>query len=113
MHVYEGIKTIVLAFRGTEVGEFADIISDIDLLPDPLRNLYKDPYAIAPNDKFQEKGIFIHRGFLNAYSAVHETILDTIYSITGWDEEWAVLVTGHSLGGALAVLGAYEMTNRW
>eukprot|EP00210_Caulerpa_lentillifera_P002838 g2712.t1 len=111
LHVYEGIKTIVLAFRGTEVGEFADIISDIDILPDPLARLLKEPYAIAPNEALKQKH-FIHRGFLNAYAAVHETILDTIYSITGWDEEWAILVTGHSLGGALAVLGAFEMTNR-
>eukprot|EP00210_Caulerpa_lentillifera_P003486 g3326.t1 len=112
LHVYEGIKTVVLAFRGTEVGEFADIISDIDIRPEALSRLYSTPYVISPNHVCSESAIFIHGGFFRAYKSVHETVLDTIYSITGWDEEWAILVTGHSLGGALAVLSAYELTNR-
>jgi Lipase (class 3) len=56
----------------------------------------------------------VHEGFLQAYDSVHQQILSTVDEIVndGSGERWWVMVTGHSLGGALATLCAYELAIR-
>jgi len=39
-------------------------------------------------------------------------LLEGIYSTTGWSDDWLIVVIGHSLGGAVATLAAYELANR-
>eukprot|EP00210_Caulerpa_lentillifera_P002848 g2722.t1 len=112
LHIHDTTKTLVLAFRGTEVGELADILADADVRSDEVDDLGKDIWTIKPNEYLNEKGVTVHRGFLNAYRAVRETIIETMHTISCWEDDWVFLVTGHSLGGALAVLAAYELTNR-
>lgn len=53
----------------------------------------------------------VHSGFLGAYYSVKprlRELLDRLIDSPGW----TVLVTGHSLGGALATLCSFELANR-
>lgn len=55
----------------------------------------------------------MHGGFQRAYDAVHVRVLTLVEELTSTgDGPWEVYVTGHSLGGALATLCAYELATR-
>lgn len=55
----------------------------------------------------------VHGGFQRAYDAVHLRVLTLVEELTSaGNEPWEVYVTGHSLGGALATLCAYELATR-
>lgn len=59
--------------------------------------------------------MMVHKGFLDAYDSVRRTVFTLLDEITGSndkDGQWRVIVTGHSLGGALATLAAYELAER-
>lgn len=59
--------------------------------------------------------ITVHGGFLSAYDSIRPQIFMLVDAITesGTSEApWRVHVTGHSLGGALATLCAYELATR-
>jgi len=77
-----GDGMLVLAFRGTEMNA-RDIHSDID--------------AVLTSLEGEEK---VHRGFLRAFSHVKDAIKKDLDTHPGLP----VYITGHSLGGALAIL---------
>ena len=53
------------------------------------------------------------QGFLRAYDSVRARVLGIAGEVLKEDAHaWRVCVTGHSLGGALATLCAYELANR-
>jgi alpha-beta hydrolase superfamily lysophospholipase len=52
---------------------------------------------------------YVHLGFYDAWRSVRERMLQMIDLCTGGDSDWHVYVTGHSLGGALATLCAYDV----
>lgn len=59
--------------------------------------------------------MMVHKGFLDAYDSVKRVVFSLLDEITGSGEKggpWRVLITGHSLGGALATLAAYELAER-
>ncbi|EPS63658.1 hypothetical protein M569_11126, partial [Genlisea aurea] len=54
----------------------------------------------------------VHGGFLNAYDSVRTRLMTLIrQAIDQHREKWHVYVTGHSLGGALATLHAFELSS--
>lgn len=88
--IKQSTKIAVLAFRGTE--------SDAD----KKRNL---------NTPFTEEGrIKTHTGFKKAYEQVCDKINIEIKRLD--NEDYAIYITGHSLGGALAILATYDLEKR-
>jgi nuclear pore complex protein Nup85 len=57
----------------------------------------------------------VHSGFLSAYRSVKDQVLSLVAALTAGaspGDPWVIWVTGHSLGGALATLCAYELAGR-
>lgn len=87
---------VVISFRGTK--ENVDAITDVTVVTKTFQT--KDP------DRFQFVGDFkmkVHCGFVNAFNSVKDQIDDLLTYVP---EKANVLITGHSLGGALAQLCA-------
>lgn len=85
----ESDKFYALVFRGTETNSIKDIKSDLDA---------KKTYC--------ESGGNIHRGFKEAFRVVQKEIQDFI------DEKLKdkpLMITGHSLGGALATIATKKL----
>jgi hypothetical protein len=51
----------------------------------------------------------VHTGFLNSYSSISSSVLSTLSLLHNKYPQSTVAVTGHSLGGAQAVLGAIDV----
>jgi len=87
--ILESPEEIVVAFRGTS--------STSDWLSDALASQVDYPYAKSAGKT--------HRGFTEIYQTARDQILT---SLRGKNAGKALYITGHSLGGALAVLCAMD-----
>jgi hypothetical protein len=84
-------RTAFVAFRGTSDRD--DVLTDLDIIP--------ERYALLSG--FGR----VHGGFLTVYQLVRGSIVATLAAAcAGCDQ---LLITGHSLGGALAVLAAPDI----
>lgn len=85
---------LVIAFRGTQIGNIKDFITDI-----------KTSQLIIPYDNPDYKDR-VHRGFMEAWLSVRVEVQD---KIVGRSKLTKLCAVGHSLGGALAMLCALDM----
>jgi len=88
--VYFGAGKIVVACRGTEPSQFADVLADLKTIP--VRH---------------ERNGMVHSGFWEEANKVYPGILKAVKA--GRKNKEKVYVCGHSLGGAMAVLVAAEL----
>ncbi len=87
-------KTIAfLVFRGTEPKDFRDIKTDVN--------------AALKLTKVGDEEIELHSGYLDAFELVKDDIKSVLDSTT-YDQ---LFITGHSLGGALAMVATRILTS--
>lgn len=83
-------KLIVLSFRGTHTP--GNVVTDLEYQQVPIHEL-------CPNCQ-------VHRGFYYAWGNFSDFIMPWISHVTSKYPEFDIVFTGHSLGGALATIGA-------
>ncbi|KAK9460412.1 Alpha/Beta hydrolase protein [Lipomyces oligophaga] len=91
-----GFERILLVFRGTQT--FTNWLTNIDTLQIP----YKSTSMPCP-------GCTVHRGFYTSYVDTKDYITPTLKDLIKKYPEYSLLVTGHSLGGAIAVLAGADL----
>ena len=74
--------------------------------------MISDRYAPMPTRGLLNKRVKVDPFLMTAYQSIRQSVLGMVYNITGWDNRWTVCITGHSAGGALATLCAFELANR-
>ncbi|KAF1778809.1 Alpha/Beta hydrolase fold [Phytophthora cactorum] len=84
---------LVVAFRGS---------MDVTNWLDNLTFLKRRAYAQFP-------GVMVHQGFYWAYRSVAPQVLDTLHKLRKEHPHASLMVTGHSLGGAVAAICAFEL----
>ena len=85
---------LIVAFRGTQF--FHDWLDDFDFIP--------APYGPIPG-----RGT-VHQGFQLVYYAIRDSLMQSVNARKGGCKE--ILITGHSLGGALVGLATPDLLNQ-
>ncbi|RYP47483.1 hypothetical protein DL768_006455 [Monosporascus sp. mg162] len=93
----DAAKEVILAFRGT---------SNIQ---DFMVDLSEDLVPFNTTGVTNCEGCMAHEGFLKAWNSVAQESIDDVNAELAANSGYKVIVTGHSLGGALASLATVSM----
>ncbi len=104
-------SNIVVAFRGTESPESLDGLKDI-LLTDAMNLLVVPEGRLGHDLASAGVGARFHKGFVDAIAAVWEPLSAAIEQELAKSER-PVWLTGHSLGGALALFAGWLLKRRF
>ena len=102
-------EILVIAFRGTEPTKLADI--RVDAQAEMIAPADIQPAEIEPEGQLtlEKRGpARVHQGFYTAYKSVESRLNEIIIA----HKPAPVYVTGHSLGGALAMVATRFIANR-
>ncbi|KAJ8522418.1 hypothetical protein ONZ45_g1007 [Pleurotus djamor] len=94
-------STVVVAHEGTDPTKFVSLLTDANILTDPLD---KTLFPGVPSN------VWVHDGFRNAHALTATKILAEVKRLLAANNAKKVALVGHSLGGALAELDALYMT---
>lgn len=120
-------REAVIAFRGTEQIKWKDLVTDLNLAPCAFSPERLDEDASLPFGlkilkaaMGSDNELKVHSGFLSGYDSMKRPLIALLDQLTYPSDDkgshpggkWRVIVTGHSLGGALATLCAFELSSR-
>lgn len=95
----EGEDRIVVAFRGTNGADLENWLTNID--------------SWMQRNPLDETGrSSVHLGFFNAYKDISGEITEAVRSLKEEHKKATLMITGHSLGGALALLAALDIRHQ-
>jgi len=94
--VSKSLKQVMVSFRGTQA--------------DSLRNWAVDLKAAKLTPYQNYTGVQVHEGFQKAYLALKNQVLSAVQTQLSRNPGYAVVLTGHSLGAALATLAAIDIS---
>lgn len=107
-HVLEGTAEVVSA----AVEAVSTVASELQEVLSRVKRIIDEGEASAAALPATEA--WVHSGFLGAYDSVRSAVLGLVdATLAGEDtSQWSVVLTGHSLGGALATLCAHDLAHR-
>lgn len=109
--VAERPEFAALAFRGTEPGDWTDVLLDLGVLPsaEQWESGVPGKGTMLGVAAALEKGVLVHGGFQRALNAVWAEVAVSAGQLPAG---LPLVLCGHSMGGALAFLAASRMAGR-